>query len=251
MTVTVDNDDAPAVAMTAPAASATVSGSSVVVSANASDDVAVLGVQFLLDGSPLGAEDTVAPYTITWDTRLTVKGVHVLSARARDGVGQQTTSAPVSVTVAKTAPIVTWATPAGIVYGTVLSATQLTRHGERAGKLRVHAAGWRRPAGRRRAHAVGHLHATIQPIRDGDGERDHRRGEGDTGTQLGDAVEHHLRHRARRGAVERETPCPDVRLYPGGRNVLLVAAGQNLSTTSRRPTPRTTHGQRQRGDHVH
>ena len=41
--------------MTAPAAGATVSGT-VSVSATASDNVGVVGVQFLLDGANLGAE---------------------------------------------------------------------------------------------------------------------------------------------------------------------------------------------------
>ena len=51
VTVTVNNDlTPPSVAMTAPADAATVSGSSVVVSATATDNVAVVGVQFLLDG---------------------------------------------------------------------------------------------------------------------------------------------------------------------------------------------------------
>ena len=49
----------PVVAMTAPAAG-TVAGN-VTVSATATDLVGVAGVQFLLNGSPLGAEDTAAP----------------------------------------------------------------------------------------------------------------------------------------------------------------------------------------------
>ena len=53
--------------MTAPAAGATVSGT-VTVSASASDNVGVAGVQFLLDGASLGAEDTTAPYAISWNT---------------------------------------------------------------------------------------------------------------------------------------------------------------------------------------
>ena len=46
----------PSATLTAPANRSTVSGASVVVSATASDNVAVAGVQFLLDGSLLGAE---------------------------------------------------------------------------------------------------------------------------------------------------------------------------------------------------
>ena len=47
----------PTVSMTAPAAGATVSGT-VALSANASDNVGVVGVQFLVNGAATGAEDT-------------------------------------------------------------------------------------------------------------------------------------------------------------------------------------------------
>ncbi|PYQ17752.1 MAG: hypothetical protein DMF81_26955, partial [Acidobacteria bacterium] len=59
----------PTVSISAPAAGATVSGG-VTVSANASDNVGVVGVQFKLDGNNLGAEDTGAPYSMSWDTTL-------------------------------------------------------------------------------------------------------------------------------------------------------------------------------------
>jgi hypothetical protein len=87
----------PTVSMTAPANGATVSGN-VTVSANASDNVAVQGVQFLLDGTPIGAEDTTAPYSISWNSTSVAGGSYQLSARARDTVNQ-TTSLPVTVTV--------------------------------------------------------------------------------------------------------------------------------------------------------
>ena len=75
------------------------------VTANASDNVAVAGVQFLLDGAALGAEDLTAPYSTSWNTTLTSNGSHALTARARDAAGNQTTSAPpVTVTVSNTAP---------------------------------------------------------------------------------------------------------------------------------------------------
>jgi hypothetical protein len=55
---------APAVSITAPVANVTVAGD-VVVSATATDDDAVVGVQFRLDGQPLDAEDTQEPYEVT------------------------------------------------------------------------------------------------------------------------------------------------------------------------------------------
>ena len=84
----------PRCGVSAPAAGATVSGT-VSVSASASDNVGVVGVQFLLDGANLGAEDTAAPYTVSWNTTGAANGAHTLSARARDAAGNQTTSAVV------------------------------------------------------------------------------------------------------------------------------------------------------------
>ncbi len=91
----------PTVSMTAPANNGTVSGS-VTVSANASDNIGVVGVQFLLGGTPLGAEDTTAPYSVTWNsTSVANGGPYLLSARARDTTNQVTSTA-VSVTVNNT-----------------------------------------------------------------------------------------------------------------------------------------------------
>src|SRR5262249_28123429 len=55
----------PTISITAPADGATVSGV-VTVSANASDNIAVAGVQFKLDGVDLGAEATASPYSVSW-----------------------------------------------------------------------------------------------------------------------------------------------------------------------------------------
>ena len=89
----------PTVSITAPAGGATVSGTSVPVTANASDNVGVAGVQFRLDGIDLGVEDGSAPYSIAWDTTVAANGVHSLTALARDAAGNSTLSSAVSVTV--------------------------------------------------------------------------------------------------------------------------------------------------------
>src|SRR5437870_2842846 len=89
----------PTVSMTAPAAGVTIAGT-VTVSANASDNVGVAGVQFRLDGVNLGAEVTAAPYTLSWTTTTTTNGAHALTSVARDAAGNTATSAGVSVTVA-------------------------------------------------------------------------------------------------------------------------------------------------------
>ncbi len=121
--VTVNNDvTAPTVSMTAPAAG-NVTGT-ISVSATASDNIGVAGVQFLLDGAALGAEDVATPFSISWNTATTSNGSHTLTARARDAAGNTTTSAGVVVTVNNaadlTAPTVSLTAPAaGTVSGTI------------------------------------------------------------------------------------------------------------------------------------
>src|SRR5688572_7296287 len=90
----------PIVAFTAPSAGATVSGV-VTMSATASDDVGVLGVQFFVDGAAVGAEDAAPPYSASWNSATVANGSRNLTARARDGSGNQT-SATIAVTVSNT-----------------------------------------------------------------------------------------------------------------------------------------------------
>src|SRR2546425_12207393 len=89
----------PTVSLTGPVDGAVVAGT-VTVSAQASDNVGVAGVQFLLDGAPLGPEDTQPPYATSWNTTSVANGSYTLTAVARDAALNPTTSAPVRVTVA-------------------------------------------------------------------------------------------------------------------------------------------------------
>jgi chitodextrinase len=120
-TVTADTTP-PTVALTAPANNATVSGT-VTVSANASDNVAVAGVQFTLDGTNLGSRVTTAPYNFAWNSTTATNGTHTLGAIAFDTSGNQASAATVSVTVSndKTPPTVALTAPANgaTVSGTV------------------------------------------------------------------------------------------------------------------------------------
>ncbi len=88
----------PTVTVTSPSNNQTVSGTWTI-TANAADNVGVAGVQFLLDGSNLGPESLAAPYSTSWNTASTADGGHVLTAVARDAVGNRTTSAPVTASV--------------------------------------------------------------------------------------------------------------------------------------------------------
>jgi subtilisin family serine protease len=87
----------PTVAITQPAPNSVVNGS-VTVTANATDDVGVAGVQFQIDGVSLGQEDTSAPYSATWDTTTATNGSHSVTAIARDGANH-TASQTITVTV--------------------------------------------------------------------------------------------------------------------------------------------------------
>lgn len=88
----------PTVSLTAPASGATVNGT-VSVTANASDNVGVVGVQFKLDGANLGSEDLSSPYSSSWVTTGVSNGSHTLTAIARDAAGNTQTATTITVTV--------------------------------------------------------------------------------------------------------------------------------------------------------
>ncbi len=90
-------DNPPAVTLSDPAEGATVSGSSVLVAATASDDNGVTQVEFFVDGASIGI-DTTAPYSVSWDSTTVADGNHVVAATATD-TGGQTSSDSNSVTV--------------------------------------------------------------------------------------------------------------------------------------------------------
>src|SRR5882762_5587678 len=154
------------VTVTSPASGSTVSGA-VPVSASVSGigALTVRGVQFKLDGNNLGAEDTTAPYSVSWNTTAASNGSHTLTAVARDSLGMLWTSDPVTVTVFNdtTPPTVSITSPASgtIVAGTIsvtASASDVVggagRHADRA---RDDGAGSRRGnADRRRRGVVEH-----------------------------------------------------------------------------------------------
>lgn len=99
LNVTLDTTP-PTISLTAPSSGATVSGT-VSVLANASDNIGVAGVQFILNGANLGNEVTSPPYTASWNTTQVTNGSYTLSARARDAAGN-TAQSSVTVTVSNT-----------------------------------------------------------------------------------------------------------------------------------------------------
>lgn len=91
-------DAPPTVSLSANPATVT-QGSSVALTANASDDKGVSKVDFY-DGSTLIGTDTSSPYTYSWATSGSVTtGSHSLTAKATDTANQTTTSSAITVTV--------------------------------------------------------------------------------------------------------------------------------------------------------
>ena len=111
---------APSVSVTAPANGATVNGT-VDVNADASDNVGVTKVEFLLDGV-LQSTDTVAPYSWSWNSTSSTNGAHILVAIAYDAANNTSASVSVNVTVNNdtTAPSTSITAPSG---GATVSST--------------------------------------------------------------------------------------------------------------------------------
>jgi peptidoglycan/xylan/chitin deacetylase (PgdA/CDA1 family) len=94
---------APATKITSPAAGATVTGTTPIL-AEATDNVSIVSVRFFLDGVSLGSKTSPtvtggSTYRWNWETTATTKGSHTLTVVATDQAGNQTTSAPITVTV--------------------------------------------------------------------------------------------------------------------------------------------------------
>lgn len=93
----------PVVSITAPLAGATVVGTATL-TASASDNVGVVGVQFGLDSVNFSAEITAPPYTTIWNTTTVADGPHTINAVARDAAGNRASSALVVVQVSNAPP---------------------------------------------------------------------------------------------------------------------------------------------------
>jgi bacterial leucyl aminopeptidase len=87
----------PTVSLTAPAAGATVTGTTSI-TATASDNVGVSKVEFLVDGALKGASVS-SPYSLAWDSRTVANGSHTVAAKAYDSSGNTTTTPARTVTV--------------------------------------------------------------------------------------------------------------------------------------------------------
>jgi hypothetical protein len=95
----------PSVSVSSPTANADVSGSSVALSATASDTNGISSVQFQVNGSNVGSPVTTAPYTYNWDSTTVSNGMYNVTAVATNVDGVSTTSAAVAVTVDNAVPL--------------------------------------------------------------------------------------------------------------------------------------------------
>lgn len=105
--VSVIDTTVPTVSVTVPAASAIVFGSSVAVTATATDAFGVSGVKFYyatssaltMIGSEIISTSSPNTYTTSWDASVLVNGAYSLYAVARDAAGNVATSSAVTITV--------------------------------------------------------------------------------------------------------------------------------------------------------
>jgi hypothetical protein len=95
---TSSDTEVPTASLTAPANGATVSGTSVNFSADASDNVGVTSVQFFVDGQSVNT-DTSSPYSFSWNSTTKANGTYQIFARAYDAAGNQGNSTTRSITV--------------------------------------------------------------------------------------------------------------------------------------------------------
>lgn len=93
----------PTATLTAPANNAVVKDTAVTISADASDNVGVSKVEFLVDGQ-LVATDNSAPYSTSWDSTAKSDGFANITARAIDAAGNTGISGIRKVAVNNTTP---------------------------------------------------------------------------------------------------------------------------------------------------
>ncbi|MBI3774382.1 MAG: fibronectin type III domain-containing protein [Gammaproteobacteria bacterium] len=89
----------PTVSFSYPTNNSTISNT-VILTATASDNIGVVGVQYKLNGTNLGAEVANSPFSLAWNTntKTIVNGSYTLTAVARDAAGN-TATATITVTV--------------------------------------------------------------------------------------------------------------------------------------------------------
>lgn len=92
----------PTVSISSPSEGAVIIiGSTVTITATASDNDLIRDVEFLAGTTRIGSLDTTAPYSVTWNTKGKAAGVYQLTAVARDDSLNTTRSTVINVTLRK------------------------------------------------------------------------------------------------------------------------------------------------------
>ena len=111
----------PTIVIASPKPDATISGR-IRLQANATDNVGVIGVRFLLDGVAIDNEVQLAPFRLYWDTKTVIDGRHDLTAIARDAAGNTSTTAATSIVINNySGDVVAPSAPNGLVQDSVTS----------------------------------------------------------------------------------------------------------------------------------
>jgi hypothetical protein len=101
VSINVTSNTPPVCSITSPAnASSFITGANVNITANASDNGSVASVEFFVDGVSIGIDNTSA-YSMNYTA---LAGAHILTARATDNLGLQTTSAGINISVGSNNP---------------------------------------------------------------------------------------------------------------------------------------------------
>ena len=119
-----DDEISPTVSITAPANGASVANT-ITITANAQDNIKVTKVVFSITPGAILCEDTVAPFSCSFNTTNVTNGQYTLNAKAYDAAGNQGNAAPVTIQVANEvdteAPVASITSPAdgAAVSGTI------------------------------------------------------------------------------------------------------------------------------------
>ncbi len=102
-TTTVPDTTNPVVDIISPEEGSIVSGTTTL-TAVATDNIAISGVQFKVNNQNVGAQDTTFPYQVSWNSTTVSNGTYTLTAIATDTSQNATSSAQISITVQNADP---------------------------------------------------------------------------------------------------------------------------------------------------
>ena len=106
LTLSVAAQILPHAGILSPVSGTQLSGERITLVAWASDPAGISSVQFSLDGDPIGAPISSAPFSTSWDSSATPDGSHVITATVTGLDGSSATSPGNTVTIDTTGPVI-------------------------------------------------------------------------------------------------------------------------------------------------